>query len=496
MKLLQIWDYLMRRKPLLVALFVVIMSGFCGYRFAAQRHSVSSEALAPIPVVKTIDNGLELHVLDDKQVPVYQLTFSDNFQQATIEVNANSLASETYVRILDATGNLVAGEYTVIYDQAKGAAEESGAGVKYYFPETPKSYQVALTPGMQIELQAQNVRFYSTLDGAEVTEYTPRAQSETYIVMAGGLQRADWSETQAQEIIYRQLRRYASQEISAYQASIPEHVLYNKTLDAAKKSEIARLYAQLLPQDKESYSEFVEQLQKGGAPVITYRGATEYKLGEIVDLLELLDIHDNEDGEIAKENLSVEGDVDFTQPGSYDVIYTVIDSDGNTTQLTLTIVISETKVDAPDQIPSEDRPVNKPSDGNAGDVGDGDTDETIDDVAEEHPAGIGAGVGVGETVMDEAGTVWGALEAKVDYAPAATEMEASEEVGDVVEDKTKAITSDNSSQKVSQRAERTNEASGGETTKDKTSGSNVFLIILGILAFCGLTKFIFDHYIR
>ena len=51
------------------------------------------------------------------------------------------------------------------------------------------------------------------------------------------------------------------------------------------------------------------------APVITYRGATEYKLGETVDLLELLDIHDNEDGEIAKENLNVEGDVDFTQPG-------------------------------------------------------------------------------------------------------------------------------------------------------------------------------------
>ena len=493
MKLLQIWDYLMRRKPLLVALFVVIMSGFCGYRFAAQRHSVSSEALAPIPVVKTIDNGLELHVLDDKQSPVYQLTFSDNFQQAAIEVNANSLASETYVRILDATGSLVAGEYTVIYDRAKDVTEESGTGVKYYFPETPKSYQVALTPGMQIELQAQNVRFYSTLDGAEVTEYTPRAQSETYIVTAGGLRRADWSEIQAQEIIYRQLQRYASQEISAYQASIPEHVLYNKTLDAAKKSEIARLYAQLLPQDKESYSEFVEQLQKGGAPVITYRGATEYKLGETVDLLELLDIHDNEDGEIAKENLNVEGGVDFTQPGSYDVVYTVTDSDGNTTQLTLTIVISETKVDAPDQIPSEDRPVNKPSDGNAGDGSvNGDTDGAV----VEQPAGIGAGVGVGETVMDEAGTVWGALEAKVDYAPAATEMEASEEVGDVVEDKTKAITSDNSSQKVSQRAEQTNETSSGETTKDKTSGSSVFLIILGILAFCGLTKFIFDHYIR
>ena len=137
--------------------------------------------------------------------------------------------------------------------------------------------------------------------------------------------------------------------------------------------------------------------------------------------------------------------------------------------------------------------MNKPSDSNAGD---GSVNEDTDGAVVEQPAGIGAGVGVGETVMDEAGTVWGALEAKVDYAPAATEIEASEGVGDVVEDKTKTITSDNSSQKVSQRTEQTNEASGGEMTKDKTSGSSVFLIILGILAFCGLTKFIFDHYIR
>jgi len=494
-KLLQIWDYLMRRKPLLVALFVVLISGSCGYRFAAQSHTTILKNLAPVPVAQTIDNGLALQILDEKQVPVYQLTFSNDFQQATIKIGANSLASETYVRILDAAGNLMAGEYTVIYDQAKDATEGIDTGMKYYFPETPKNYQVALAPGMKIELQAQNVKFYSTLDGAEVTEYAPQAQIETYIVTTGGLRRADWDETRVQEVLYQQLKRYAGQEIRAYQASMPEHVLYNKTLDTEKKAEIARLYAQLLPPDQGEYSEFVEQLQKGGAPVIIYRGATEYKQGEAVDLLALLDIHDNEDGEISRGKLRVEGSVDFSRSGSYDITYTATDSDGNATRLALTITVSEAKADTPAQMPSEDRPANTPTDNNAGD---GSTETNTHEPVE--GAGVGIGVGVGETVMDEAGTVWGALESKVDYVPVATETDAkASEAAEAVDADKKATgaTSRSTESRSSQKTERTDEVPNEKSTSGgKTSGAEVFWIVLGLLALCGFAKFIFDHYIR
>lgn len=491
MRLVRFWDYFMRRKPLLVALFVMVASAVCSYQWAARRHGMNAETVATeSPVVQTVDNGLELHILDENQAPVYRMALSNDFQLATVEVGTGSLANETYVRILDAAGNLVAGEYTTIYDPAQSEAKaEPESGVKYYFPETPKSYTVALAPGMKIELQSGAVKFYSTLDGVEVAEFAPRTEVESYIVTAGGLKRADWGDTQAQAVMYRQLKRYAEQQISRYRESIPEHVLYNKTLEAEKKAEIARFYAKLLPADQEAYTEFVEQLGRGGAPVITYRGALEYMLGETVDLLGLLDVHDNEDGEIAREKITAEGAVDFTKPGSYELVYSVTDSDGNTTRLTLTIVVTEERADAPSQTPSEDRPANLPSEVNGGDA-------SVTRPTEE-PAVIdmGAGVGVSEVAAEEIGTVWSAQELKVDYEPVAETAEEMSSVTEIVdEDTARKTTGETPTRPVERKTEKA--AATNEETESKKVGANVFLIVVGLLVFCGLVKFIFDHYIR
>lgn len=489
MRLVRVWDYFMRRKPLLVALFVMVVSAAYSYQWASRQHGMNTETITESPVAQTIDSGLELHILGENQAPVYQITLDNDFRQATVEVGASSLASETYVRILDAAGNLVAGEYTTIYDSAQGEAKmDLESGVKYYFPETPKSYTVALVPGMKIELQARGVKFYSTLDGIEVAEFAPRTELESYIVTTGGLRRADWDDSQAQAVMYQQLKRYAEQQISQYQENIPEHVLYNKTLEAERKAEIARLYAKLLPADQEAYAGFVEQLRRGGAPVITYRGALEYRLGEVVDLLALFDIHDNEDGEIARDKLTVEGAVDFTKPGSYELVYGVTDSDDNTTQLALTIVVMEERVDTPSQTPSEDRPVNLPSDVNGG----GNEGNNPNEV----PAvDMGVGVGVSEAATEENGTVWSAQELKVDYEPIVEVTgETSSAAESVTEGAEQKATGETPAQPVDRKAEQATAAN--EKTESKRADVNVFLIVAGLLVFCGLVKFIFDHYVR
>lgn len=516
MRLVRIWDYFMRRKPLLVALFVMLASGLCSYNLTAQRRGVSSENLAEISVAQAIDNGLALHILDENQAPIYQMILSDDFRQATITIGAGSLASETYVRILDAAGNLIVGEYTTIYDPVQNGTEETMvagdmepnvtddadapetsevpevSGVKYYFSETPKNYSVALTPGMKIELQAKNVKFYSTLDGAEVAEFAPRTATESYVVSANGLKRADWDEVKAQDIMYGQLKRYADQQIRQYQENISEHVLYNKTLDVEKKAEIARLYAKLLPTDQENYSEFIEQLQKGGVPTMIYRGALEYKQGEIVDLLELLDVHDNEDGEIARGEIVVEGAVDFAKPGSYELVYSVTDSDNNTTQLRLTIVVTEEQVDVPSQVPSEERPATVPSEVNGGET------EAIEPIEELAVMDMGIGTGVSEVATDETGVVWSAQEFKVDYEPVEEEVTDVANAAEIVADNaTQEAAESMPTQVPEQKAEQVAEtASKKMKAGSKTVGANVFFIAAGLLVCCGLIKFIFDHYIR
>lgn len=489
MRLGQIWDYFMRRKPLVVAFLVMLAGGFFGCQIVSRHHTMNSETLAPTPVVKTIDNGLALQILAKNQEPVYSLTWSSDTGYAQIEINAGSLTSETYVRILDAAGNLVAGEYTTIYDQAQKSNEEKPEkAVEYYFPDTPKSYQVALTPGMKLELQAMRVEFYSTLDEAAIPEFAPRAQNETYVVTAAGLSRADWDEAKTKAIWYQQVKRYASQQISDYQAKIPEHVLYNKTLEAEKKADIVRLYQQLRPEDQAAHTKFIEQLERGGIPTITYRGATEYKLGATVDFLEFLDIQDNEDGEIAKDALQVEGAVDFEKPGEYSLAYSVTDSDGNETRLALVIRVMEEKIDQPSPTPNEDRPANQPVDKN----NDGNN-------APEDALNTGAGTGVGDTVNNISETVWGALEMRVDYEPAETVVAVTPEA--------EAKTSDENTPSTSSKAEnspsetpRNKEAKADPEAKTQPSaektGEKIFLIVLGALAICGLVKFIFDHYIR
>lgn len=489
MRAVRIWDYLMRRKPLLVAFFVVMVSGFCGYQFAAKHRVVHSENLVVAPVVQSIDNGLDLQILGENQTPVYTLSLGDKFQQANIEVKADLLDSEAYVRILDAAGNLIAGEYTALHDGAKSNEGENATGVKYYFPDAPKAYQVALTPGMRIELHAQKVQFYSSLDGNMVTEYAPRAIDETYIVMQDGLRRDDWSETQAQDVLYQQLSRYINQQITQYMIEIPEHVLHNKTLDVAKKAEIVRFYTQLKPADQASYTDFITQLQRGGIPTITYRGKTEYKLGDRVDFLDFIDVHDNEDGEIAKESLRSEGVVDFSQPGNYRLKYTAMDSDGNTTELELMITITDERVDTPDQIPSEDRPIDTPVDDNTGEDNINQPDENL--------GSEGVGVTIDEEVTEASGTIWGALAARVDYEPSAEETETITDIKEEAGDESKPA-DETSGHGAPERKTETASSNTDQKSTNQTESPeiNLFFVILGILAVCGLIKFIFDHYIR
>lgn len=492
MRAVQIWDYLMRRKPLLVAFFVVIASGFCGYQFAAKHRVVHSENLVVAPVAQSIDNGLALQIMGENQTPVYTLSLDDKFQQANIEVKADLLDSEAYVRILDATGNLITGDYTALHDGAKSNGGDNATGVKYYFSDAPKAYQVALTPGMRIELHAQNVQFYSSLDGNIVTEYAPRAIDETYVVMHDGLRRDDWSEAQAQDVLYQQLSRYINQQITQYMIEIPEHVLHNKALDVTKKAEIVRLYTQLTSADQASYTDFITQLQRGGIPTITYRGKTEYKIGDKVDFLDFIDIYDNEDGEIAKESLRSEGVVDFSQPGSYRLKYIATDSDGNTTELELMITIIDKKVDAPDQIPGEDRPIDTPVDDNI-------SEDNISQPSQpdENLSSEGVGVTIDEEAAGVTGTIWGALAARVDYEPSTEETEVITDIKEEAGGESKPI-DEASGHEVSERETETASSNTDQkpTSQTESPEINLFFVILGILAVCGLIKFIFDHYIR
>ncbi len=65
----------------------------------------------------------------------------------------------------------------------------------------------------------------------------------------------------------------------------------------------------------------------------------ELKLGETIDLMNGVSVTDAEDGDLTSKVVVDDSKVDYNKTGSYDVIYSVTDSDGNTTTKTITLTI-------------------------------------------------------------------------------------------------------------------------------------------------------------
>ncbi|WP_246369346.1 immunoglobulin-like domain-containing protein [Listeria rustica] len=84
------------------------------------------------------------------------------------------------------------------------------------------------------------------------------------------------------------------------------------------------------------------------APVITGEDKTQVQQGAAFDPMEAIQATDAEDGDITGLVQIIKNNVDMNKAGAYEIVYTVTDSDGNTTTYTRTIEVLAAPVLAPE----------------------------------------------------------------------------------------------------------------------------------------------------
>lgn len=505
MKLGRVWDYVMRRKRWFVILLAALISGSIIGGKLWSTHGGFFLASSPSDSIETpvYNNSLILKIASSAaSAPSYQLTFTNNFRHATAKISDSPLENEAYVRIFDASGKLVRGEYTQIREQTvtpvpgpppapskqpDNTTEDGVDGdsaenvpetpvvtaVEYVFANAPLTYEVELAPGSIIEIHAAEAKFYSTLDGEEAVAFRP-VTTERYIVTTNGFRKETWSELEGELQIYALLKRQIVHEIETYQAQLSDAVLNNRHLDIANKTRVTLAYRQLQLADQEAYADFIEHLARGGVPVLSYTGTTEFVAGSAAP-----DWHDNwtatdgEDGEIDPAEITVTGEVDLNKAGEYTLTARAVDSDGN--EGTAEVKITVTGPINPQPLP----PVEEPGLNNDEDI-DPPADSPSNDPLFSASSQTASVVGGGRNAEDAAPPVVAESQDEAATQPNTPQTEVPE---------TKVT---NIAPTVATNSQETQV----ETPKSGWKWQNLLWIGLGIIVILGLVRFICDHYIR
>ena len=263
MKLGEIWSYFRHRKGLLLLILGISATvGALGCKILSSPKAVQTATMQAVEApANTYDNSLSLKIFGESNETALQLTFSDAFKKATLTMTDAALPTDSYVRVFDQFGNLLAGEYTEINDI--GDAESQPV---YHFRDAPKAYTLFLAPGAKIEVHAQKARFYSNLTKNEAGYFAPTLEIERYVVMENGLRKESWSEETGEATMYAMLRVYLVDQIEQYKAQVAPEVLENKGLDMTNKARILVAYYALSPEDQAIYREFMDLVENGKQP--------------------------------------------------------------------------------------------------------------------------------------------------------------------------------------------------------------------------------------
>ena len=287
------------------------------------------------------NNYLKMQVLGyNFDTIAYQLTFKNNYSKAEISYpNQSSMSGNEYIKIYNSEGTLI--------------TEDVSTGG--YFDFNKGSHEIEIDVGYVIEVKYPNkynnkVKVFSTLTGNLLSEYNATDTITRYVVIDNGLIREDMSEDTANEIAYEQIKPSLIAIIENYKSKVTDTELNNKFINFKEKAEVIDAYTRLNEKDQIPYTSLITAIKRGGSPIVTAKLENlEYKVGEEIDLYNLITAIDNEDGTILinKSNTVIETRLDNKIAGTYDVIYKVSDSDNNITSKTLQIKIIA------DQIPEE-----------------------------------------------------------------------------------------------------------------------------------------------
>ena len=257
----------------------------------------------------------------------YEILFKDNYNKATIKLGgANMGNSDPYVKIYDASNNLVSDEVVtgLYFDYSKG------------------TFDINLGDGYTIEVNHPNtskVYIYNALSNSEVTSLKPTSSITRYVIDNGNLRLESMTSSEGEALSYSSLKPYLVSVIEDYKSTATDAELNNKNTNYKTKSSVISAYNKLSSEDKKEYTSFITRIKEGGNPTFTYVGDNYYEVNTNIDLYSLITVFDNEDNDItpSSSNTTITSNLDITKAGRYNVLYEVTDSDNNKSSYNLEI---------------------------------------------------------------------------------------------------------------------------------------------------------------
>lgn len=298
---------------------------------------------------------LTLNVIGTNNTNGYTLKFSDNYKKGTITLGLAVMGNNTYYVKIYNGDTLLSSEYSdyLHTDNKYYFHFETVGGVK------AKTYEVNLEPGYVIQVYRSDPINKVTLTnsaGERMTQYNMTGSTTRYVVMDNGIKLESMTDEEANAASYAVLKNNLTNTIDTYLDSVSEEEITDRTKNSTTKAKVLSAYNQLKNEDKEPYDKFMKLLLRGGSPIITYKGETTYNKDSNVDLISLITAFDNEDSNmyISSKNTVVESNLDLNTNGEYEVKYTVTDSDGNSTLLTVYLTVNNEETTNPSISPKTD----------------------------------------------------------------------------------------------------------------------------------------------
>ena len=277
----------------------------------------------------------------------FTLTLSENNKKGIVSLGGANLGNQTdewknkpdavfvSVTIKDLDDNVV--------------KQWSVKGNEYFATSNVPSVSLDLEYGYKISIyteRPQYVNVYSVSLGLNnpIEAYKTTDKNIEYEVTEDGLNLLNYSDFDTKEVLYEVIKNTWIAELRNYQQDIDDETLSNKRLDLTEKNKVVQIYGYLKEDDRIEFDNLIKRIYCGGSPTIT-SSSKYYSIskGDDIDLYELISIFDSEDYQIESNsnNVSMNTSFDKDKVGTYDVEYTVKDSDGNESSYIITIEVKE-----------------------------------------------------------------------------------------------------------------------------------------------------------
>lgn len=283
----------------------------------------------------------------------YSLKFTDGYSKATPTLGAANLGNQN--KTWEAKPDEVFASVTILDKDGNQIDKIEVKGKEYFTDKTVASSEYEMTVGCKIIVYSERadlVSVVSQITGKKMPEYAvTSAKTFEYEITKNGLKLLTAENFDEANVLYKNSRAKIIEIIEEYKNNVTTEEIENKRINANKKVQVIYAYNNLDAEDKKVYKSFIDKLIRGGLPIIfaEKENLTIFK-GEELDLYSLIKITDNEDFEIAsnQNNVSIVTEFDNMNVGTYTVLYSVSDSDGNKVLKTINVSVQEKSSDSTD----------------------------------------------------------------------------------------------------------------------------------------------------